>query len=427
MLAFGLAGCGAGRCNCRVDDFGVSLGGNHFLCNEYLVADGAMLALGLAGYGAGSCNSFVDYFRMPLSRNLFLRYKHFIANRAMFAFGLAGCGAGSCNSRIDHLGMTGCGDLFHTGENRITNGALRTGRMTSLGAGSGLFRNINRGMPGCVDCFGLGCIANCAGVGLDTGVLTGRRGRNHAFVPLVALGGNHFLCNDNLVADGAVLAFGLAGLGAGRSLCCVNDFGVSLGGNHFLCKEYLVTDGAVLALSLAGLGAGSLDCRVNDHGVSLGGDGLAVCDLFVTILAVGIAGVAGLGAGGGLGISHFRVLMCASFAAPDAIDIVDNIASVCGRSFGVRAVGVVQLGGGDGDLLQENFRPITSALRVLIRRGLRAGGTLLVIDTGAVAGADVRTALGGVDAAVGGQRTVDVHLHIDKVCFCAVIMLSGGI
>ena len=29
------------------------------------------------------------------------------------------------------------------------------------------------------------------------------------------------------------------------------------------------------------------------------------------------------------------------FAAPDAIDIVDNIASVCGRSFGVRAVCVV--------------------------------------------------------------------------------------
>ena len=115
------------------------------------------------------------------------------------------------------------------------------------------------------------------------------------------------------------------------------------------------------------------------------------------------------------------------FSAPDAVDIVDNIASVCGRSFGVRVVCIMQLGGGDGDLLQENFRPITSALRVLICRGLRAGVTLLVIDTGAVAGADVRTAGGGVDAADGGQRTVDVHLHIDKVCFCAVIMLSGGI
>ena len=68
-----------------------------------------------------------------------------------------------------------------------------------------------------------------------------------------------------------------------------------------------------------------------------------------------------------------------------------------------------------------------TALRVLIRLGLRAGLALLVIDTGTGAGADVRTACGGVDTTDGGQRTVDVHLHIDKVFFCAVIMLSGGI
>ena len=80
--------------------------------------------------------------------------------------------------------------------------------------------------------------------------------------------------------------------------------------------------------------------------------------------------------------------------------------------------------GGDGDLM---CRHAGIVLRILIRLGLRAGLALLVIDTGAGAGADVRTACGGVDAADGGQRTVDVHLRIDKVCFCAVIMLSGGI
>ena len=72
-------------------------------------------------------------------------------------------------------------------------------------------------------------------------------------------------------------------------------------------------------------------------------------------------------------------------------------------------------------------RHVGIALRVLIRLGLRAGGTLLVVDAGTGAGADVCAACGGVDAADSGQRTVDVHLHIDKVFFCAVIMLSGGI
>ena len=84
----------------------------------------------------------------------------------------------------------------------------------------------------------------------------------------------------------------------------------------------------------------------------------------------------------------------------------------------------MQLGSGDGDLM---CRHVGIALRVLIRLGLRAGGALLVIDTGTGAGADIRAAGGGVDTADGGQRAVDVHLHIDKVFFCAVIMLSGSI
>ena len=51
-------------------------------------------------------------------------------------------------------------------------------------------------------------------------------------------------------------------------------------------------------------------------------------------------------------------------------------------------------------------------LRVLIRLGLRSGSSLLVIDAGTLAGADVRAAGGGIDAADGGQCTVDVHLYI---------------
>ena len=154
------------------------------------------------------------------------------------------------------------------------------------------------------------------------------------------------------------------------------------------------------------------------------GNDLAVCNLFVTILAVGVAGVAGRGAGSLLRTAKLRILMRARLSAPDAVDIVNGIAGLGRLRLGVGAVGVVELGGSDGDLV---CRHVGTALRVLIRRGLRAGSALLAVDAGTLAGADIRTAGGGVDAADGGQRTVDVHLHIDKVFFCAVIMLSGGI
>ena len=400
--------------------------------------------------------------------------------------------------------MARCGDLFHTGENCIAYGALGTRRVTGFLAGSGLFRNFNRSMSSRVDCSGLGCRADRAGVGLDTGVLTGRRGRDHAVIPAVALGGNLFLFNNDFVADGAVLALGLAGLGAGGCLAGDRLLGVAVGGDFLLCNEYLVADGTLGAVRQAGLGAGG--CLAGDRllGVFLGGDDRALGDFLAADGADRITGVAVLGAGGILLVDHLgermivlplgveggvlgqinsrtirigvastigrripvqevvafagkrvcvqcgiglriyglrghrafdRVFRTAVgfkgnrqlrglFAAPNAINIVDDIASVCGRGFRIGTVGVVQLGGGDGDLM---CRHVGIDLRVLIRRGLRAGSALLVVDTGAVAGADVRTALGGVDAAVGGQRTVDVHLHIDKVCICAVIMLSGGI
>ena len=309
MFALGLAGCGAGGVDCRVDDLGVSLRGNFLLCNDDRVADRAMLALGLAGCGAGGFNCRVDDLGVSLRGNFLLCNDDRVADRAMFALGLAGFRAGRLDPCVNDLGMslggnlflrfdnrsadraadairqtrfgTGCGLAhngllsvagrryhFHTGEDRPTNGALRTGCMTSLGAGSGLFRNFNRSMSSCVDCFGLGCIANCAGVGLDTGILTGRRGRDLALIPTVALGGNLFLCYKHFIANRAMFALGLAGFGAGR-----------------------------------------FDCRVDDLGVSLGGNSRAGAYFLAAILAVGIAGIAILGASGGFRVTKFCVLM----------------------------------------------------------------------------------------------------------------------
>ena len=499
VLALGLAGFGAGRCNRRVDDLGVALCGDLLLRSDDLVADGAVLALGLAGLGAGRLHRRVDDLGMALCGNLLLHNDDLIADGAVLALGLARLGAGRCNRRVDHLSMPRCRDLFHAGEDCRTNGALRTGRMTRLGAGSGLFRNVNRGMPGCIDCFGLGCIANCAGVGLDTGVLTGRRGRDLALIPLVAGRRDLGLRSDHHAADGAADAVRQAGLGAGRRLTRHDLLRVTLGGDFLLRNDDCVADGAVPALGLAGLGAGRLHRRIDDLGVTLCRDHFALGDLLAADGADGVAGIAVLGAGGVRLIDHLcermvvlplgveggirrqidgrairigvastvsrripfqevvaftgkrvcvqcgirlciyglwshraldRVFLAAVgvkgdrqlsgfLAAPYAVDIADNIASACGRSFRVGAVGVVQPGGCDGDVVA------CRAAVILIRLGFRTGRALLVVDAGALARADVRAAGGGVDAADGGQRAVDVHLDIRQRC--AGACPSGGI
>ena len=304
VLALSLAGFGASRLNSRINDLGMILGGDFLLCNNNFVAEGAVLALGLAGFGAGRLNRRVNDLGMSLCRDYFLRNEDFVADRAVLALGQTGLRAGWSLCCIDYFCVAGCGDLLHTGENRITNGALRTGFMTSLGAGSGLFRNFNRGMPGCVDCFGLGCIANCAGVGLDAGVLTGGSGRDLALIPAVALGGNLFLLFDNRSADRAADAIRQTRFGAGRRLARNGLLGVAGRGNHFLRNKNFVADGAVLALGLAGFDAGRLDPCVNDLGMALSRNSFALGDFFAADGADRIAGVAVLGAGGILLVDH---------------------------------------------------------------------------------------------------------------------------
>ena len=342
----------------------------------------------------------------------------------MLALRLTGLGAGGIDCGVNDYGVSLGRDDFLRNDDCVADGAVLALRLTGLGAG-----------------------------GLDCGV-------NDLGVPL---GRDDFLRNDDLAADRAVLALRQTGLRAGRLDCGVNDHGVPLGGDFFQAGEDRTANRALRAGLMAGLGAGGrffgdlnrrvagrvdglcfgliaacagkrLDTGVftsrsgRDHtivpSVAKRGNDLAVCNLFVTILAVGVASIAGRGAGGILRTAKLRILMRARLSAPDAVDIVNGIAGLGRLRLGVGAVGVVKPCGGDGDLM---CRHVGIALRVLIRLGLRAGGTLLVVDAGTGAGADVCAACGGVDAADSGQRTVDVHLHIDKVFFCAVIMLSGGI
>ena len=177
MLACRLARLRAGCLDCRINHFRVALRGNFLLSNGDHITDGAMLTLGLAGLGAGRCNCRINDLGVALGGDYFLRNEDFVTDGAVLALGQAGFGTGRLDGRVSDFGVAG---------------------------GS--------------DCFGLGCIANCAGVGLGTGVLTGRRGRDLALIPAVALGLNGFTLGDFFVADGADCITGVAVLGAGGIL-----------------------------------------------------------------------------------------------------------------------------------------------------------------------------------------------------------------
>ena len=207
---------------------------------------------------------------MSLRGNLCLCHENLIANGAVLALGLTWLGAGGGDCRVDDLGVSLRGNLLHAGENCVTLRALGTGFVSGLSAGCRLFSNINGSMTGSINRFGSGCVADRAGVGHDTGIFTGRSGRNLAVIPTVSLRGNLCLCHENLIANGAVLALGLAGFGAGGGDCRVDDLGVPLCGNHF-----------------------------------------TAADLITALPAVGIAGVTGSGTGGVLRIANLRIGMAA--------------------------------------------------------------------------------------------------------------------
>ena len=114
--------------------------------------------------------------------------------------------------------------------------------------------------------------------------------------------------------------------------------------------------------------------------------------------------------------------LCGLFAAPNAIDIVDGVASLGGRSLKVGAIKVVQLGGSNGD----SHRIIAICI-ILIGCGLPAGCALLNVLAGAVAGADICTALGGVDGANSRYAAVHIHLRINQVVIGAVVCLTRRI
>ena len=113
MLAFGLAGFRAGRLDSWINDFGMALRRDLFLCHQHFTAGRAVLAFGLAWLRAGRFDGRIDHFSMALCRDLFLRYQHLTADGTVFAFGFAGLRAGRLDSRVDHcIGMRAINDRY---------------------------------------------------------------------------------------------------------------------------------------------------------------------------------------------------------------------------------------------------------------------------------------------------------------------------
>ena len=113
VRTLGQARLGAGRGLCRVNHFGMALGGDFFLCNDDLFANGAVLALSFAGFGAGRLNSRINDLGMSLGGDHFLCNEYSIADGAVLAFGQTCLRAGRGFGRVDHFRVTGRGELFH--------------------------------------------------------------------------------------------------------------------------------------------------------------------------------------------------------------------------------------------------------------------------------------------------------------------------
>ena len=180
---------------------------------------------------------------MPSGRNGFLLYQNGVADGAVLAFGLTGSGAGGCNSRVDDLGVAL--GVYILALIAVSAGAGEGGVALRGAGGSGDLLGVLMCMTQDCNRFCFGGRTYSAGEGLDTfGSLSGLLS-DLAAVPGMVLGRNGFLLYQNGVADGAVLAFGLTGSGAGGGNGLVDDFRVALGG-YFGIGVAVIAAGALM-------------------------------------------------------------------------------------------------------------------------------------------------------------------------------------
>ena len=111
------------------------------------------------------------------------------------------------------------------------------------------------------------------------------------------LGRDNFLCNKNLIAGGAMLAFRLAAFCAGSRNSFIDYFRMPLSRNLFLRYKHFIANRAMFAFGLAGRGASSCNSFVDYFRMPLSRNLFLRYKHFIANRAMFAFGLAGCGAG----------------------------------------------------------------------------------------------------------------------------------
>ena len=307
---------------------------NRFLCGEDLAADRALLTLGQTRLGAGRCLGGDDFLGVAGGIDGLLRHGDLAADGALLALGQAGFGTGGCYGRDNGIFVvTGGGNyeissLYFVGGVRVTVELTAGAQVMGLGAGFG--------------------------AGGGHGVL-GRQVILAEVAQSIHVPGLGFMADRALAGVLALLVFG------GRSGLCPVAPGVAGGIDGLLRHGDLAADGALLALGEAGFGAGG--CHGGDGLLGVAGGRYLVVGVAVAARA-GVGGEAFFRAGGGR--DNSAILVGVHFAR-HIVSRGHGIVGMERSGFIVRAAGMV--GEGGGTLEQPavlRFPGVPGAVRVVV-------------------------------------------------------------
>ena len=289
---------------------------NSLLSNQNIAAYGAVLALGQTGFGTGGCHCRIDHFGMTLGVHIAVGVGIVAAGASVGSEALLGTGGGGDGAPIV---MAQSVNSLLSNQNIAAYGAVLALGQASLGAGRSHGRVGDFNVQAAVAAGGAAAVlpsmlgffhSNLAAAAPSLAVLVGSPGPDFLAGVVIGILFGGLLSDQNFVTDGAMLALGQAGFGAGGCHCRIDHFGVTLGRDNFLSDQNFVTDRAVLAFGQTGFGAGGFLGLVDHFGVTLGRDNFLSDQNFVTDRAVLAFGQTGFGAGGFLGlVDHFGVTL----------------------------------------------------------------------------------------------------------------------
>ena len=287
---------------------------NSLLSNQNIAAYGAVLALGQTGFGTGGCHCRIDHFGMTLGVHIAVGVGIVAAGASVGSEALLGTGGGGDDAPIV---MAQSVNSLLSNQNIAAYGAVLALGQASLGTGRSHGRVGDFNVQAAVAAGGAAAVlpsmlgffhSNLAAAVPNLAVLVGSPGPDFLAGVVIGILFGGLLSDQNFVTDGAMLALGQAGFGAGGCHCRIDHFGVTLGRDNFLSDQNFVTDRAVLAFGQTGFSAGGFLGLVDHFGVTLGQDNFLSEQNIAAYRAVLALGQAGFGAGGWhCRIDHFGV------------------------------------------------------------------------------------------------------------------------